>query len=490
MNYETVIGLEVHVQLKTKSKLWCGCATTFGAAPNSQVCPVCLGLPGSLPVLNQKAVELGVRTGLALNCTIAVCCRFDRKQYFYPDLPKGYQITQFHQPLGRGGWVEVPFAAGQRRVGITEIHLEEEAGRTAHFPPEADNPGYSLVDYNRSGLPLLEIVTAPELRSPEEARTMLETLKVLLEELEVTDGKMEEGSLRCDANLSVHRPGEPLGKRVELKNLNSFRAMEAALAFEAGRQGALLTNGAPLDREEARTWNEAKRKTVFMRFKEQATDYRYFPEPDLPPVSIDGQWVERLAAGLPELPEARRGRYLREFRLPADDALLLSKNKAAAVFFEAVLGLYNGEAKTVSNWMLGDVTRLLKEEKSGFTDLKFGPEDLAALLSFLDQNEISGKIAKIVLAEMFQTGTPPAAIIRARGLFQINDPQAIKALVLETLAANGEAVRAYRSGKEKAVAFLVGDVMRKSKGRVNPELLDGILKFELAVDEIKDIGLD
>lgn len=486
MSFETVIGLEVHVELKTQSKMWCGCATKFGAVPNSQVCPVCLGLPGSLPVLNEKAVALGVRTGLALNCTIAPLCRFDRKQYFYPDLPKGYQITQFYQPLGRDGGVEVAFADGVRRVGITEIHLEEEAGRSAHFPPGAEHPGYSLVDYNRSGLPLLEIVTAPELRSAEEARLLLETLKALLEELEVTDGKMEEGSFRCDANISVRRPGAPLGKRVELKNLNSFRALEAALKFEAVRQGELLDKGEPLAREEARTWNEAKRKTVFMRFKEQATDYRYFPDPDLPTVRIDRQWVTALAAALPEYPEAKRQRYLREYHLPANDALLLSKNKAAAVFFETVLAFYTGVAKNVSNWILGDVTRLLKEEKRGFVDLKFSPADLATLLTFLDQNVISGKIAKTVLTEMFETGTPPAVIIRERGLFQINDPKIIKTLVLETLATNEKAVWAYRSGKEKAAAFLVGAVMKRSNGRVNPELLAEILKLELAKDETKD----
>lgn len=479
LRYETVIGLEVHVELKTKAKLWCGCATQFGAAPNTQVCPVCLGLPGGLPVLNKKAVELALRTGLALNCELADCCRFDRKHYFYPDLPKGYQITQFYQPIGREGWLEVEFAGGPRRVRINQIHLEEEAGRTYHLPPDPYGAAASLLDYNRSGIPLLEIVTAPELHSPEEARFFLEELKAVLECLEVSDAKMEEGSFRCDANLSVRHPGGELGKRVELKNLNSFRALEAALAFEEERQRELLAQGKPLRCEEVRTWDEEKGITVYMRVKEQAADYRYCPEPELPPLVIAADWVQTLRADLPELPMEKRRRYQQVYQLAAADAVLLSRRRAEAAFFEATLQEYRGDAQTVANWILGDLTRLLKGAKREVADLKFSAADLAALLTLLDQQVISGKIAKAVLAEMFQTGTKPAAIIEQRGWQQITDPHALKTLVRETLAANPAAVQDYLGGKEKAFAFFVGDVMRKSKGRANPELLNAILREEL-----------
>ncbi|NLC53120.1 MAG: Asp-tRNA(Asn)/Glu-tRNA(Gln) amidotransferase subunit GatB [Firmicutes bacterium] len=479
MRYETVIGLEVHVELKTKAKLWCGCSTQFGAEPNTQVCPVCLGLPGGLPILNKKAVELALTTGLALNCVLAEDCRFDRKHYFYPDLPKGYQITQFYQPIGREGWLEVEFADGPRRVRIKEIHLEEEAGRTYHLPPGPDGVAASLLDYNRSGIPLLEIVTAPELSSPEQARVFLEELKAVLECLEVSDAKMEEGSFRCDANLSVRRPGEELGKRVELKNLNSFRAIEAGLVYEEGRQRALLAKGEPLRGEEVRAWDEEKGITVYMREKEQAADYRYFPEPEIPAFVLVGDWIEALRTNLPEIPLEKRRRYREVYQLATADAALLSRRKAEAAFFEATLQYYQGGAQTVANWILGELTRLMKETKKEVADLPFSAEDFAALLNFQDQKVISSKIAKAVLAEMFRTGTEPAAIIEQRGWQQITDPSAVKMLVRETLAANSSAVQDYLGGKQKAFAFFVGDVMRKSKGRANPELLNEILRAEL-----------
>ena len=479
LRYETVIGLEVHVELKTKAKLWCGCSTQFGAEPNTQVCPVCLGLPGGLPILNRKAVELALTTGLALNCVLADRCWFDRKHYFYPDLPKGYQITQFYRPIGRDGWLEVEFADGPRCVRIKEIHLEEEAGRIYHLPAGPDGEAASLLDYNRSGIPLLEIVTAPELSSPEEARVFLEELKAVLECLEVSDAKMEEGSFRCDANLSVRRPGDKLGKRVELKNLNSFRALEAALVYEEGRQRKLLAKDEPLPREEVRAWDEEERITVYMREKEQAADYRYFPEPEIPPMVIAENWVQTLRANLPELPLEKRRRYLQVYQLSAADAALLSRRKAEAAFFEATLQYYQGEAQTVANWVLGELTRLMKEAKKEVADLQFSAEDFAALLNLQDQKVISGKIAKAVLEEMFRTGTKPAVIIEQRGWQQITEPRTIKKIVRETLAANSHAVRDYLGGKQKAFAFFVGDVMRRSKGRVNPELLNGILRAEL-----------
>ena len=479
LRYETVIGLEVHVELKTKAKLWCGCSTQFGTEPNTQVCPVCLGLPGGLPLLNKKAVEFALTTGLALNCVLADHCRFDRKHYFYPDLPKGYQITQFYQPIGREGWLEVEFADGPRRVRIKEIHLEEEAGRTYHLPSGPDGVASSLLDYNRSGIPLLEIVTAPELSSPAEARIFLEVLKAVLECLEVSDAKMEEGSFRCDANLSVRRPGEKLGKRVELKNLNSFRAIEAGLVYEEKRQRELLAQGEPLPYEEVRTWDEEKGITVYMREKEQAADYRYFPEPEIPPFAIAGEWVETLRTNLPELPLEKRRRYREEYRLSATDAALLSRRKAEANFFEATLQNYQGSAQTVANWILGKLTRLMKEEKAEVANLQFNAEDFAALLQLQDQKVISSKIAKAVLEEMFRTGTEPAAIIEQRGWQQITDPNIIKTLVRETVVANPAAVQDYLGGKQKAFAFFAGDVMRKSKGRVNPELLNEILQAEL-----------
>lgn len=479
LRYETVIGLEVHVELKTKAKLWCGCSTQFGAEPNTQVCPVCLGLPGGLPVLNRKAVELALTTGLALNCVLTADCRFDRKHYFYPDLPKGYQITQFYHPIGREGWLEVEFADGPRRVRIKEIHLEEEAGRTYHLPAGQDGGAASLLDYNRSGIPLLEIVTAPELSSPAEARLFLEELKAVLECLEVSDAKMEEGSFRCDANLSVRRPGEALGKRVELKNLNSFRALEAALAYEEERQRELLAQGEPLRHEEVRAWDEEKGITVYMREKERVADYRYFPEPEVPPLAIPAAWVQTLRRRLPELPMEKRRRYLEVYQLAAADAALLSRRKAEAAFFEATLRYYRGSAQNVANWILGELTRIMKEAKQSVADLRFSAEDLAALLQLQDQKVISGKIAKAVLEEMFRTGNKPAAIIEEHGWQQISDPGTIKTLVRETLAANPAVVEDYLGGKEKAFAFFVGDVMRKSKGRVNPELLNTILRAEL-----------
>ncbi len=481
MKYETIIGLEVHVELKTESKLCCGCSTKFPAEPNTLTCPVCLGLPGALPVLNKKAIDLSIKTGLALNCGIARKCQFDRKQYFYPDLPKGYQITQFYTPICRKGWLEIDFTTGRRRIGITRIHLEEEAGRSYHSGAGIIGSDYSLLDYNRSSIPLIEIVTEPELCSPREAKEFMEELKTILEYIEVSDCKMEEGSLRCDANVSVRRQGEhKLGKRAEVKNMNSFRAVEAALEYEAKRQIKLLEQKNPLEREESRTWDEERRETVFMRFKEKAEEYRYFPDPDLLPVIINDDWIEGIRQKLPELPNSKRERYVREFRLPKEDATLISSSKPMAEFFEAVVKKYGGEPKNVSNWVIGDLTRLMNQEKVEFHEIKLYPDTLAQMLKLLDQGVISSKIAKAVFEEMFYTGAKPEVIIEEKGLKQISNAKLIKKVVNKVMINNPQSVQDYLSGKKKALSFLVGQVMKETKGKANPGMVNDLLQKELA----------
>lgn len=480
MDYEIVIGLEVHAELKTESKVFCGCSTKFGAEPNTQVCQVCLGLPGVLPVLNKKAVDYTIATGLALNCRIARFSKFDRKQYFYPDLPKAYQISQYDLPLCAEGWLEITTPEGAKKIGITRIHLEEEAGRSYHSGSGIVGSEYSLMDYNRCGIPLIEIVSEPDLRSPEEAKTYLEKLKTILQYIGVSDCKMEEGSLRCDANISVRPRGrKEFGKRAELKNMNSFRAVQAALEYEAHRQIALLEAGNPLTQEESRAWDEAKGITVFMRQKEKAHEYRYFPEPDLMPVVIDDEWIERLRAGLPELPDVKRERYIAELGIPEYDADLISGSKPVAEFFEAAVAVYGGEAKTVSNWVMGELARLLNLEKMEIEEVRFGPEDLAAILRLVDKGVISTKIAKAVFEEMFYSGKKPEQIIEEKGLVQISDTGAIQAAVLKAVEENPQSVADYLGGKEKALGFLVGQVMKETKGRANPGLVNQLLREEM-----------
>lgn len=485
MKYETIIGLEVHVELKTESKLCCGCSTKFPAEPNTLTCPVCLGLPGALPVLNKKAIDLGITAGLALNCEISRESKFDRKQYFYPDLPKGYQITQFYAPICRTGWLEMEFPTGRRRIGITRIHLEEEAGRSYHSGTGIIDSDYSLLDYNRSSIPLIEIVTAPDLRSPREAKEFMEELKIILEYTGVSDCKMEEGSLRCDANISVRRQGDrELGKRAEVKNMNSFRAVEAALEYEAKRQIELLEQNTPLESEETRAWDEGNRETVFMRFKEKAYEYRYFPDPDLLPVIINDDWIKGIRNKLPELPNSKRERYIQEFRLPKDDAALISSSKPMAEFFEAVLKDYSGEPKNVSNWIIGDLVRLINQEKIEFHQIKLKPEALGQMLKILDQGVISSKIAKTVFEEMFYTGNKPEIIIKEQGLEQISDVQLIQEIVVKVMADHPQSIQDYLSGKKKAKSFLVGQVMKETKGKANPGIVNVLLEKEL--EKIKE----
>lgn len=476
--YEAVIGLEVHVELKTKSKVFCPCSTEFGAPPNTHVCPVCLGLPGVLPVLNQRVVELALRAALALNCDIASFSKFDRKNYYYPDLPKNYQISQYDLPLAVGGYLEIDTESSSKRVGIVRIHMEEDAGKLIH-EGEALNPGkYSLVDYNRAGVPLLEIVSQPDLSSPEEARAYLEKLKAILQYTDVSDCRMEEGSLRCDANVSVRPSGIPeLWTKTEVKNMNSFRSVQRALAYEIERQIGLYEGGEKVI-QETLAWDEARGVTVSMRSKEEAEDYRYFPEPDLVPLRIESRWVEETRARLPELPDARQRRLMRDYGLSAYDAGVITASRDLADYFDACVATYP-QAKTVANWLMGDFSRLLNNY-----DLQPGQSPvtaaaLAELLAMMEAGSISGKMGKTVLEEMFATGKKAKEVVAEKGLAQISDTQSLRPVIQEVIAANPGPVEDFRQGKEKALGFLVGQVMRATKGQANPALVNELLRESL-----------
>ncbi|HEY8497368.1 MAG TPA: Asp-tRNA(Asn)/Glu-tRNA(Gln) amidotransferase subunit GatB [Limnochordales bacterium] len=478
VEYEIVIGLEIHAELSTESKVFCGCGTTFGADPNSLVCPVCLGLPGSLPVLNRKAVEYAIKAGLALNCEIARYSKFDRKQYFYPDLPKAYQISQYDLPLCRKGWVEFEINGEVRRVGINRVHLEEEAGKSVHSGERLLGSEYSLIDYNRGGIPLIEIVTEPDLRSPEEARVFLEQLRQILLFTGVSDVKMEEGSLRCDANISLRPKGSTkFGAKTEVKNLNSFRSVQRALEYEAQRQREVLESGGTLY-QETRHWDENRGVTVAMRSKEEAHDYRYFPEPDLVPLVVDDAWIERLRAELPELPRARQARFVEQYGLPRYDAEVLTTSPQLADFFEACVAEY-GQAKPVSNWIMGEFLRLLKAEGKAVEQVQVSPKGLADLLRLIDQGVINANVGKEVFEEMFHTGKEPGAIVKERGLEQISDTAALAAVVDQVIAANPDAADNVRSGEMKAIGFLVGQVMKQTGGKANPKVVQALLRERL-----------
>lgn len=474
--YEIIIGLEVHAELKTASKIFCSCPTAFGGKPNTHVCPVCLGLPGVLPVINREAIVFAIKTALALNCRIAPFSKFDRKNYYYPDLPKNYQISQYDLPLAQEGYLELEANGEKRRIGITRVHLEEDAGKLIHITTGEEE--FSLVDYNRTGVPLLEIVSKPDLRSPEEARAYLEKLKTILEYLEVSDCKMEEGSLRCDANISVRPQGEKrLGIKTEVKNVNSFRALQLALAFELERQITLLEAGEEIA-QETRGWDEGKGITVSLRGKEEAQDYRYFPEPDLVPLEISPEWVREIQAQLPELPDARQERLQRDYGLPAYDAGVLTSSKALADFFEACLKEYP-QPKVVSNWTMGEYLRLCNLEHFAPGKAPLTPAALGSLLRSVEEGKISGKMAKEVFAEMFTTGQQPEQIIAAKGLRQIDDEAELGAIVAGVIAAHPRPVADYRAGKEKALGFLVGEVMKITKGKASPPLVNKLLKEKL-----------
>jgi aspartyl-tRNA(Asn)/glutamyl-tRNA(Gln) amidotransferase subunit B len=476
--YEAVIGLEVHVELKTDSKIFCHSSTAFGGAQNRQVCPVCLGLPGTLPVLNRQVVEYGIRVALALNCEVARFCKFDRKHYFYPDLPKNYQISQYDLPLAYDGHLDFRTDDGeQHRCRIVRVHMEEDAGKLIHRNENAKAP-YALVDYNRTGVPLLEIVSGPDIRSAEAARAYLVELKTVIQYTGVSDCKMEEGSLRCDANVSVRpRGSEVLGTKTEIKNLNSFRAVHKALDYEIKRQISVYEAGGRVV-QETRSWDEEKGVTVPMRSKEEADDYRYFPDPDLVPLVISQSWIDKIQQDLPELPEARRRRYRKEYGLSAYDAQVLTMFRETAEYFEECVRLYP-HPKTVANWVMGDLARLLNAEQVEIGDCRVRPGQLAALLRLIDAGTISGKIAKEILEEMFASGKDPQAVVAEKDLVQITDADTLGTLVDEVLANHPGPVQDYRQGKTKALGFLVGQVMKATRGKANPALVNALLKEKL-----------
>jgi len=477
--YEPVIAFEVHVELATRTKAFCSCPAAFGAEPNTHVCPVCLGHPGVLPVLNRRAVELAVRAALALNCEVHLESVFARKNYFYPDLPKGYQITQYDRPLATGGYIDIETDDGVRRIRIRRLHLEEDTGKSFHV----EDGDCSLVDYNRAGVPLIEIVSEPDCRSPAEGRAYLEELRSILEYAGVSDVRMEEGSMRCEPNVSVRPAGtETLGVPVELKNLNSFRAVERALDYEIRRQAEVLSGGGEV-RRETRRWDEAAGVTRLMRVKETAEDYRYFPEPDLLPLVLEPGWVESVRKGLPELRTARRERFVREYGLPRYDAGVLTASRHLADYFEEAARLAD-DPKKVSNWLMGDVSRLLNESGNDASFLRskdspFPPSSLAELISLVEDGTISGKMAKDVLEEAFRTGKTPRAIVDEKGLSQISDAAELEAVVARVLEANPSVVEDFRQGKEKALGYLVGQVMKETRGKANPRLVNELLRKKI-----------
>ena len=475
MEYEAVIGLEIHAELLTASKIFCSCATAFGAPPNTQVCEVCLGMPGSLPVLNKKAVEYALKMALATNCHINPESVFARKNYFYPDLPKGYQISQYELPLAEHGHLDIRVNGEVRRIGITRIHMEEDAGKLIH----SEHRPVSFVDFNRTGVPLIEIVSEPDMRTPEEAVEYFKGLRNILLYLEVCDGNMEEGSIRCDANISLRPVGQSeFGTKAELKNMNSFRFVRQALEYEIKRQRALLSAGKEVV-QETRLWDAAQNQTVSMRGKEEAHDYRYFPDPDLVPVKIDQEWLKNLKAGLPELPGARGQRFQEQYGLPEYDAEVLTADKALADYFEACVKEFP-QAKQVSNWIMVELLRELKKEDQGLAACRITPEALARLLMLVEKGTISASQAKKVFEEMWASGKNPEAIVQEKGLEQISDSSALEAAAQDIITAHPKEVADYKAGKTKVLGFFVGQLMRRTKGQANPQLANEIFQRLLA----------
>ncbi len=473
--YETVIGLEVHAQLLTRSKMFCGCSTTFGAASNTQVCPVCLGMPGVLPVINRRAVEFAIRLGLAVNARIAVASRFARKNYFYPDLPKGYQISQYELPICEGGWVDVALDGDTKRIGLTRAHLEEDAGKNLH---DVGN-GESHVDLNRAGTPLLEIVSEPHLRSSDEAVVYLKALRELVVYLGICDGNMEEGSFRCDANVSIRPLGsEAFGTRVELKNINSFRYVKRAIEYEVQRQTEHVESGGRVV-QETRLFDPQRGVSASMRSKEDAHDYRYFPDPDLVPLAPPAAWIEEIRAGMPELPEAKRTRFVAQYGLSAYDATVLTGARALAEYYEAVVG-HRAPAKAAANWIMSELLALLNADGIEIEACRVTPEALAALFALMENGTISGKIAKTVFEEMYRTGAQPGAVVAAKGLTQVSDAGELAAVIDQVLADSPKELEQYRSGKDKLFGFFVGQVMKRTQGKANPATVNELLKMRLA----------
>jgi aspartyl-tRNA(Asn)/glutamyl-tRNA(Gln) amidotransferase subunit B len=477
VEYEPVIGLEVHAQLLTQSKIFCGCSTTFGEEPNTQTCPICTGQPGSLPVVNRKAVEFAIKLGLATHCRIAPYSVFARKNYFYPDLPKGYQISMYEFPLAEEGFVEITVDGKKKRIKLIRIHLEEDAGKLKHGETP-ETASFSYVDFNRTGVPLVEIVSGPDIRSSQEAGDYLRELRAILQYLEISTGDMEKGNFRCDANVSIRPKGQKeFGTRTELKNMNSFRHVEMALEYEIKRQTSVLEDGEEVV-QETRLWDVDQGVTASMRGKEEAHDYRYFPDPDLVPLKIDGNWIEKIRKDLPELPSEKRERFVSQYHIPEYDAAILTSTKPLSIYYEETVRLFP-EPKTVSNWIMGDLLRELKRDEREIDQCPVTPALLADMLSMIKDGTISGKIGKDVFEEMYRTGEKPAKIVREKGWVQILDKGEIERAIEKAIQSNPKLVGDYRKGKEKLFGFFVGEVMKETKGKANPKLLNELLKEKL-----------
>ena len=473
-NYEVIIGLEVHAELSTKTKIFCSCPTKFGAAPNTQTCPICMGMPGTLPVLNEKVVEYAVKAGLATNCEISRNSKNDRKNYFYPDLPKAYQISQYDKPLCEHGYVEIDTKEGKKKIRLTRIHIEEDAGKLNHD----EFAGGSLVDLNRAGVPLIEIVSEPDLRSSEEVEEYLKRLKSILEYIEVSDCKMQEGSFRADVNVSVRKKGDQkLGTRTEMKNMNSFRSITRAIEYEVDRQIDVIEDGGEVEQETLR-WDDVSGKTFPMRDKEDAQDYRYFPDPDLVAIKLSEEYIENIKNTLPELPESRKERYLEEYGLSEKDANIITASKYLSDLFEGAIKVCHNP-KAVNNWIISDISRILNETEMEPIEIPFDSQQLGKLIILIDKGTISSSIAKKVLVEMFEHPRDPEDIIDEKGWVQISDEGAIKEVVLKVLEANPQSVADYKGGKDKALGFLVGQAMKETRGKANPKMLNEMFLEEL-----------
>lgn len=475
MKYETVVGLEVHTELKTKSKIFCGCTTEFGGAPNTHVCPVCLGLPGVLPVINKKVVDYAIKVGLALHCDILQFNKFDRKQYYYPDLPKNFQTSQYDLPICLNGYLDIEVDGNTRRIGITRIHMEEDAGKLVHSGNTISDSNSSNVDYNRTGVPLLEIVSEPDIRSGAEAKAYVEKLRSILQYLDVSDCRMEEGSLRCDANISIRLMGDTkLGTKSEIKNMNTLTGIQKGIEYEALRQAQLIEDGGSVV-QETRTWDDAQGITLSMRKKEKENDYRYFPEPDLVPIIISDEQIEAARQSLPELPDQKLARFIEELKLSREDATILTSTRQSAEYFESAIAA-GSDPKTVANWMLGDLSKMVNENNLTFDKAKVTPQQLSAMITLIEKGTISGKIAKKVIVSMWNTGKDADTIVKEEGLVQITDTSAIEEIVKQVIANNPKPVEDVKSGNNKAIGFLVGQVMKESKGRANPGLVNQLLQ--------------
>jgi len=475
-DYKVIIGLEVHVELSTKTKMFCSCSTKFGSPPNTNVCPVCLGLPGVLPVINKKAIENLLKSAIALNCHIPERSKFDRKNYFYPDMPKNYQLSQYDLPLAQDGYLEIESDGEIKKIGIESIHLEEDAGKSIHAGT-IDKSSYTCEDFNRAGVPLLEIVSKPHMETPEEAYEYLKNLRAILLCIGISDCRMEEGSLRCDANISVNKSLSELSGKVEVKNMNSFKSVQRALAFEIKRQSAMQDRGEKIN-QETRGWVEDEGKTIFMRSKEMANDYRYFPEPDLVPIEISSSWLENLKKTLPELPGDKKARYIRDYALSPGEAGSLSESKSMADFFEKSVSLYK-DPKQIVNWLSGDISRYLNAKNTDISCTKLTPENLGEMLTLIDEKVISGKIGKDIIEEMLETGNMAKKIVQDKGLLQISDESFLLEAITKVITENQDSVKNYLGGKEKALGFLVGQVMRQTKGKADPQLTNKLVKDEL-----------